>query len=96
MSQESFATEQSRATAAIAGIQKYFSAMSALLLAGVSYTPTQLVNILQAYVSAITALKEFTTLRAAGRPVAIERHPEKGWRVRDLSRGEDYAGRSGT
>ena len=46
--------------------------------------------------SAITALKEFTTLRAAGRPVAIERHPEKGWRVRDLSRDEDYAGRSGT
>jgi hypothetical protein len=53
----SFTLQQARATAAIAGIQKYYSTTATLLMAGVSYTPTQLINLLQAYVSAITALQ---------------------------------------
>ena len=52
----SFTEQQARATAAIAGIQKYYSATATLLLAGTSYTPAGLVSLLQAYVSAITAL----------------------------------------
>ena len=52
----SFTVQQARATAAIAGIQKYYSATATLLLAGTSYTPAGLVSLLQAYVSAITAL----------------------------------------
>jgi hypothetical protein len=49
--------QKSRATDAIAGIQKYFSALTSLNLAGVVYTPTQLVALLQAYATAITALQ---------------------------------------
>jgi voltage-gated potassium channel Kch len=53
---DSFLGQQARATAAIAGITKYYSATATLLMAGVSYTPAQLIAILQAYVAAITAL----------------------------------------
>jgi hypothetical protein len=52
-----FTVQQARATSAIAGIQKYYSATATLLLAGTSYTPAGLISLLQAYVSAITALQ---------------------------------------
>jgi hypothetical protein len=52
----SFTDEQARATAAIAGIQKYYSTTATLIMAGTSYTPAQLIALLQAYVGAITAL----------------------------------------
>lgn len=53
---DSFLEQKSLATAAIAGITKYYSATTTLILGGVSYTPTQLVNLLQAYINAISAL----------------------------------------
>ena len=53
----SFTVQQARATAAIAGIQKYYSSTATLVMAGVSYTPAGLVSLLQAYVNAITALQ---------------------------------------
>jgi hypothetical protein len=53
----SITVQKARATAAIAGIQKYYSATAAMVMAGVSYTPTELITLLQAYVSALTALE---------------------------------------
>jgi hypothetical protein len=53
----SFTVQQARATAAIAGIQKYYSTTATMVMAGVSYTPAGLISLLQAYVNAITALQ---------------------------------------
>src|SRR5271155_2310267 len=53
----SFTVQQALATAAIAGIQKYYSTTATMVMAGVSYTPAGLISLLQAYVNAITALQ---------------------------------------
>jgi len=53
----SFAVQTARANAAIAGIQKNYSATATLLLAGTSYTPSGLISLLETYVSAISALQ---------------------------------------
>jgi hypothetical protein len=49
--------EKARVTAAIEGISKNFSSLATLNVAGVSYTPTSLIALLQAYADAITALQ---------------------------------------
>ena len=56
MSTHSITSESARVTSAIAGIQKYFPTTASLVLAGTSYTPTELVALLQAFANAVTAL----------------------------------------
>jgi hypothetical protein len=55
-SNESLTLMQTRATRAIAGVQKNLSTMAAINLAGVPFTPTSLIALLQAYANLVTAL----------------------------------------
>jgi hypothetical protein len=43
-------------TSAVAGIQKYFSTTASLVLAGTTYTPAQIIALLQAFATALQAL----------------------------------------
>ena len=56
MSSESFTVLSARMTSAVAGIQKYFSTTTSLVLAGTTYTPAQLSALLTAFANAVTAL----------------------------------------
>jgi hypothetical protein len=55
-SKNSFTVQSARATSAIAGIQKYFSTTASLVLAGTTYTPAQVIALLQAFADALKAL----------------------------------------
>jgi hypothetical protein len=49
-------TRVSRVMQAISGIQKYLATTSSMVLAGVTYTPAQIENLLQAYATTVTTL----------------------------------------
>jgi hypothetical protein len=54
--QQSFTHILARVTSAIAGVQKDLSSVAQISLAGVVYSPTTLIALLQAYVNLVTAL----------------------------------------
>ena len=53
---QSFPLVQARVTSAIAGVQKNFSTVAQIMLAGVAYTPAALIAILEAYAPLVSAL----------------------------------------
>jgi hypothetical protein len=56
MAKDSLTDQAARVTSAVAGVQKYFSTTASLVLAGTTYTPAQLIALLQAFATAIAGL----------------------------------------
>jgi hypothetical protein len=56
-SKQSQATRLARVMLAIAGIQKYLASLPSMVMAAVTYTPTQLETLLTGYATTVTALK---------------------------------------
>jgi hypothetical protein len=56
MTQNNYTNENARLTSAIAGIRKYFPGTAPIVLAGTTYSPAELVSLLQACAGAITAI----------------------------------------